>query len=158
MQNDLAAETRPAVRALRFLLEQKLRVRAALRAAVNPERCHCSPPAPACRKVTLPDGRVLVGQLQCADKQGNLVLHNTREYLPVRCVRRCCVAPALQQVEAACAAARARGARVAWVSCPCYAEQRAKQVRQHATCCTDSILLSQRRGAHAGPGAGAEAA
>ena len=37
-------------------------------------------------QVQLPDGRVLVGQLQCCDKQGNLVLHNTREYLAGRCV------------------------------------------------------------------------
>jgi small nuclear ribonucleoprotein (snRNP)-like protein len=35
--------------------------------------------------VTLTDGRVLVGLLQCVDKQGNLVLHSTREYRPARC-------------------------------------------------------------------------
>lgn len=35
--------------------------------------------------MTLTDGRVLVGLLQCVDKQGNLVLHSTREYRPARC-------------------------------------------------------------------------
>jgi hypothetical protein len=38
-------------------------------------------------QVALTDGRVLFGQLQCADKQGNLVLHSTRELLPNRRAR-----------------------------------------------------------------------
>lgn len=59
MQPAAGPETRPEVRALRSLLEQELRV-------------------------VLSDGRVLLGRLQCADKQGNLVLHNTREFLPSR--------------------------------------------------------------------------
>ncbi len=32
---------------------------------------------------------MLYGQLQCADPQGNLVLHSTREVLPKRCVHAC---------------------------------------------------------------------
>lgn len=58
-----AAEApRPAVEGLRALLETSLRI-------------------------TLTDGRVLVGTLQCADKQGNLVLHTTREFLPNGCAK-----------------------------------------------------------------------
>ena len=52
-------ERRPAVEALKLLVDTSLRV-------------------------TLSDGRLVVGQLQCADKQGNLVLHDAVEFLPTR--------------------------------------------------------------------------
>ena len=43
--------------------------------------------------MTLPDGRSVVGMLQCADKQGNLVLHDSTEYLPGRRARRATAPP-----------------------------------------------------------------
>lgn len=67
-------EERAAVRASAALLDQPLRVRCGGGASLPTH-----PP-----QVTLSDGRVVVGTLQCADKQGNLVLHDSVEYLPRR--------------------------------------------------------------------------
>lgn len=72
------AEQRPAVLALTRLLDAPLQARR--------RRSRAALGSPAAQQVELSDGRLLYGQLQCADKQGNLVLHSTREVLPKRCV------------------------------------------------------------------------
>ena len=79
------AEQRPAVRALKRLLDAPLRVR---RVVPAPWRSGRADAPRAAFQVELSDGRLLYGQLQCADKQGNLVLHSTREVLPKRCAPR----------------------------------------------------------------------
>jgi small nuclear ribonucleoprotein (snRNP)-like protein len=94
-------ESRPAVRALKRLLDAPLKARTHTHThrhtCVQADATARSPArllpatlsrAPT-RQVELSDGRVLYGQLQCADPQGNLVLHSTREVLPKRCVCVC---------------------------------------------------------------------
>jgi len=40
------------------------------------------------QQVAVTDGRLMVGTLQCFDKQGNIIMVDTREFLPNRRERR----------------------------------------------------------------------
>ncbi len=78
---------------------------------------------------------MLYGQLQCADPQGNLVLHSTREVLPKRCVPVC--------VAVLCAAA-------AWSEAHSPNPERSRRVRVHLCVCSGAertlgLVLVPRR-------------
>lgn len=75
-----AEERSPLARSAAKLLYKRMRVREPSRTANAPERRLPShPPPPSVLKVTVADGRVLVGDFICLDKQGNIILNNAVE-------------------------------------------------------------------------------
>ena len=132
-------ETRPAVRALKRLLDAPLKACALSHTlALSASACVARGADKSCAQVELSDGRVLYGQLQCADRQGNLVLHSTREVLPKRsgaaAARGGVPTRASPKPRGRCAplpAAAARSAR--WASCWCRAATAQRCTRARRT-------------------------
>lgn len=85
MSADSGESTKPAttsgdpllLKKARHLLHKRLKVRVLVYYGLS-----CRRDKSVCLKVVVTDGRVLIGDFLCIDKQGNLILGNTYQQVP----------------------------------------------------------------------------